>query len=196
MSSPLQTRGSLSWRELLSPEQVKEWWRTRRKPHDLWRKEQSRPGVYKFVFREKVDGSSKHNPCYIGEAGDIGERLSEHFRGCDGQERRGKDEELLLDSGYQVKGAIANSDGEFSLQLLTVEGSLNLFGVVLNEASFDDLFARKLLENWAILHAERSEGLYLLNRGMRQGIKDFWRKAKAARQSNAEDPIEEMQSMD
>jgi hypothetical protein len=179
----LQSCGNLSWKELLPPEQVKEWWRTRRKPQDLWREAQSRPGVYRFVFSERADGNFKHTPCYIGEAGDIGERLSEHFSACESEERRGKDGELLLESGYQVKGEITNSAGDFLLQVLTLEGSLNLFGVVLNKTSFDDIFSRKLLENWAILHAERSEKLYLLNRGMSQGTKDFWRRAKAARQN-------------
>jgi hypothetical protein len=85
-------------------------------------------------------------------------------------------------SGSFVRGAIQNSLGKCHLQYLTIEGSVDMCGVKLNQHSFEDYFSRLLLENWAIFHAERFENLRPLNRfirtGIHQGTKDFLRLAK------------------
>ena len=87
-----------------------------------------------------------------------------------------------MESGWSVRGAIHNSVGKCHLQYLTIEGSVDMCGVILNQHCFEDYFARLLLENWAIFHAERFEKLRPLNRdivrGIHQGTKDFLRLAQ------------------
>jgi hypothetical protein len=84
--------------------------------------------------------------------------------------------------GCSVRGAIQNSLGQCYLQRLTIEGAVKICGVILNQHSLDDHFARLLLENWAILHSERFQNLRPLNRdiptGIHQSTKDFLRLAK------------------
>jgi hypothetical protein len=79
-----------------------------------------------------------------------------------------------------TRGAIQNSLGQYTLQRLTIVGSVKLCGVILNQNSFDDPFARRLLENWAILHSEQIDDLHALNHGIHQGSKDFRHMAKGA----------------
>jgi hypothetical protein len=87
-----------------------------------------------------------------------------------------------MKSGWSVRGSVQNSLGKCHLQYLTIEGSVDICGVKLNQHSFEDYFARLLLENWAIFHAEGFEMLRSLNRnipiGIHQGTKDFLRLAK------------------
>jgi hypothetical protein len=64
---------------------------------------------------------------------------------------------------------------------LAIGSSVSFLGVILNQTDFDKLFARRLLENWAILDSIRG-GLYPLNCHVSQGTKDFRRMAKAASQ--------------
>jgi hypothetical protein len=51
-------------------------------------------------------------------------------------------------------------------------------GVRLNQHDFDDLFARRLLENWAILYSEQIDHFYSLNRAISQGSRDLHRMMK------------------
>jgi hypothetical protein len=87
-------------------------------------------------------------------------------------------------SGWSVRGAIQNSLKHCYLQQLAIEGAVRICGVVLNQNDLDDLFARFLLENWAILHSERIDKLRPRNRdiptGIHQGTKDFHRLKKEA----------------
>jgi hypothetical protein len=81
-----------------------------------------------------------------------------------------------------VRGAIQNSLGKCYLQYLTIEGAVKICGVELNQHDFDDLFARLLLENWAILHSQKFDNLRPRNRaiptGIQQSTKDSLRLAK------------------
>jgi hypothetical protein len=171
MIGQLQSGGMLVWRELLSSSEIKAWLENRKTPDRLLRGELAYPGVYRFVFQERVDGSARHTPSYVGEGGDVGRRLKGHFAPPDVKEVRDSNGVLKLKSGWQVRGSVQNSNGKFSLEILTVEGFFDLNGVMLNEHSFDCPFARKLLENWAILSSERTDKLRLLNRGVRQSNK-------------------------
>jgi hypothetical protein len=92
------------------------------------------------------------------------------------QEKRNEEGKLVLDKGWQVKGAVQNSRGRFRLEILHIEGSIDLYGVTLNQHSLDNLFARRLLENWAILQAEYVERLRPLNRGISQTGRDMHRR--------------------
>jgi|WetSurMetagenome_2_1015567.scaffolds.fasta_scaffold68337_3 hypothetical protein len=173
MSAPTPSFGKLVWQELLSSEEIAEWAKSRKQPRKLWRVgDVSRPGVYRFIFPDD-------RSCYIGVAGHFGRRLRDHICIKVGQESDGS---AKLESGWSVRGAIRNSIGKCYLQYLTIEGTVNMCGVELNQHSFDDLFARLLLENWAILHSERIDKLRPRNRdiptGIQQGTKDFLRMAK------------------
>jgi hypothetical protein len=117
--------------------------------------------VYRFVFPEARDGSSAHTPCYVGEAGKLNKRLLDHFQ----VERHGT---LRLRPGWAVRGAIRNSEGDFKLQVLTIEGPVNFCGLTFGPDSiptpFEDSFLRRMLENWAILASEYVDHLHPLNR--------------------------------
>ena len=184
MNTLTQFSGEVTWRELLSSDEIRAWAVDRKTPIRLGRKrlpsELAYPGVYRFIFPEKVDGSAKHTPFYVGEGGDVGKRLRAHFAPSSDEEKRDAKGAVILDAGWQVRGSIQNSHGKFSLQILNIEGSFNLCGVILNQHSFDDPFARKLLENWAILSSERLDKLHKLNRGISASNKNFARSIQAA----------------
>jgi hypothetical protein len=175
MSGPPQSDGQLVWQELLSPKEIEEWAVSRKQPRKLWRVDGvSRPGVYRFIFPEDQS-------CYIGVAGHFGRRLHDHICPKSNQE---PNPSAKMKSGWSVRGAIQNSLGKCCLQYLTIEGSVNMCGVKLNQHSFEDYFSRLLLENWAIFHAERFEEQRPLNRdivvGIHQGTKDLRRMGKSA----------------
>ena len=181
MMSFQQSVGLLRWEPLLSSEDIIEWMQSRKKPRKLWRmRGNSQPIVYRFIFSEFVDENGRHTSCYIGEGGDF-RRLSSHFSSPVNREKRSSGGQLILDKGWQVRGAVQNSGGKFLLESLHIDGSINLFGVTLNQQSLDDPFARRLLENWAILHAEYAENMHPLNRGISQSGKDLLRKLRASR---------------
>jgi hypothetical protein len=200
MNSLRQPGGALRWDELLSSEEIIEWMTSHRKPRRLWRRQgKSRPIVYRFIFPEFADENGSHTSCYVGEGGDFG-RLSSHFSSTDSQEKRNRDGELILDKMWQVKGAVQNSRGELRLEILHIEGSIDLHGITLNQHSLDDLFARRLLENWAIFHAEYVEKLRPLNRGISQTGKDLRRLLLKSQRNRASlgsyvDPQQEIDKM-
>ena len=174
MNGSPQSSGKLVWQEFLLPDEIADWAKSRKQPRKLWRTGGvSQAGVYRFIFPEAGDQYS----CYIGVADHLGRRLHEHI--CPGINR-----EFIADSGWSVRGAIQNSLGKCYLQRLSIKGSIDICCAKLNQTSFDDLFARILLENWAILYSERRENLRPRNRdirmGLSQGAKDLRRKAKAA----------------
>jgi hypothetical protein len=170
------------WEQLLSAEERFGWFSEKKLPGKLTRvRGKSRPGVYRFIFPEQVDGTARHTPCYVGEAGDLGERLQCYFRATRHIERRNDCDELILDDAWKVRGSIQKSGGCFSLEVLRIKNFIKLPGVVINEHSLEDPFARRLLENLTLLYALQHEGLHPLNMGVSQGARDFWRKAKAAR---------------
>ena len=168
----------------MSSDEIRAWAVDRKTPIRLGRKhlpsELAYPGVYRFIFPEKVDGGARHTPFYVGEGGDAGMRLRAHFAPSSDEEKRDAKGVVILEAGWQVRGSIQNSHGEFSLQVLNIEGSFNLFGVTLNQQSLDDPFARKLLENWAILSSERLDKLHRLNRGIPSSSKRFARSIQGA----------------
>jgi hypothetical protein len=173
MNGPTPSLGKLVWQELLSSKEIEEWAASRKQPRKLWKVDEvSRPGVYRFVFPED-------RSCYIGEAGHLGTRLRDHI--CPRIKQK-PSPSAKMESGWPVRGAIHNLLGKCHLQYLTIEGSVDMCGVILNQNSFDDYFSRLLLENWAIFHAERFEKLRPLNRfivrGIQQGTKDFLRLAQ------------------
>lgn len=174
MIGPQQSYKKLVWQKLLSPNEIAEWARSRKQPRKLWRVGGvSRPGVYRFVFPEDQS-------CYIGVAGHFGTRLHDHI--CPRINQRSEDSAQNL-SGWSLRGAIQDSLGKCYLEFLTIESAVNMCGVELNQHSFDDLFARLLLESWAIFHSEQIDKLRWRNRdirtGIHQGTKDFRRMAKS-----------------
>ena len=175
MTGSSQSNGQLIWQELLSPKEIEEWAASRKKPRKLWRVDGvSRSGVYRFIFPK-----DKPPSCYIGIAGDFGRRLHDHI--CPRINQKPKDSEKVV-SGWPIRGAIKNWLGKCHLQYLTIEGAVRVYGVILNQHDLDNIFVRLLLENWAILHSERSEKLRPLNHdiptGIQQSTKDFLRLAK------------------
>jgi len=173
MSGPSQSNGQLVWKELLSPEEIEEWAASRKQPRKLWRVNGvSQSCVYRFVFPED-------RSCYIGIAGHLGTRLHDHI--CPRINQQSEDSAKNV-PGWSVRGAIQNSLGKCYLQYLTIEGAVKICGLELNQHDFDDLFARLLLENWAILHSEQFDNLRPLNRdiptGIHQSTKDFLHLAK------------------
>jgi hypothetical protein len=182
MSSAFQSNGQLVWKELLSAREIEEWAVSRSQPRKLWRVDgHSWPGVYRFVFPNDsfCAGSSFRGPsCYIGVAGHFGTRLRDHI--CPSTNQKSKNSARNV-SGKSVHAAISDSLGKCYLQYLTIEGAVEMCGVKIVQHSFDDLFARLLLENWAIFHAERIEKLPPLNRdiptGIPQSTKDDYRQA-------------------
>lgn len=163
--------GKLVWRDLLSPEEIRAWVVDGKKPVQLSSNELAYPGVYRFIFPEQVDGSARHTPFYVGEGGNVGKRLGQHFAPSSSKEKRDAKGILTLKSGWQVRGSIQNSRGECALQILSIEGSVNVGGVILSQHSFDCPFGRKLLENWAIIYSQRLDKLRQLNRGVSQSGK-------------------------
>jgi hypothetical protein len=145
------------------------------------------PGVYRFVFQEFLDENGRHTPCYVGEGGNIAERISDHLLRKD-RERRDESGRLLMRSGWGIRGRIQTANGEFKVELLKVEGSINLSGIVINQQSFDDPFERKLLENWSIRRSETVDGLHPINRGISQAGKNFWNMLKASRKKHRQIP--------
>src|ERR1035441_8019767 len=160
-----QSCKNLVWREILSSREIAEWAKSRKQPRKLWRIDGvSWPGVYRFVFPED-------RSCYIGIANHFGTRLHDHI--CPRINQTSEDSAKNV-SGWSVRGAIQNSLGKCYLEYLIIEGAINMCGVELNQHSFDDLFARLLLENWAIFqseqHKEQIDNLYPRNRDIRTGI--------------------------
>jgi hypothetical protein len=118
------------------------------------------------------NGTVRQTPhCYVGETGEVGKRICDYFILRGKREVRNTDGTLKDYDGGQVRGEIQNSRGVFSIQILRIEGCLEINGVKLNATCFDDTFSRILLENWAILHAEQVEKYYVLNCGIDQGTK-------------------------
>jgi len=162
----------LDWQELFSPEEINRWALKRKRPERLQNEDFAFSGVYRFVFPLDADGTVRQTPfCYVGEAGEVGKRLCDYFIRRGAREVRDTDGNLKDYDGSQVRGEIQNSRGMFSIQILRIEGCLNLYGVKLNATCFDDPFSRILLENWAILHAKQIEKYHVLNRGVDQGTR-------------------------
>jgi hypothetical protein len=159
---------NLRWRELLSQEELQNWVVRQQHPKRL-SSDFAYAGVYRFIFSEARDGGSAHTPCYVGEAGNISTRLLDHFRlERDGVSEKGGLKALKLRPGWQVRGSIRNSAGDFTLQMLTIEGPVNFCGLSFGPNSipkpFEDSFLRRMLENWVILASEYVDHLYPLNR--------------------------------
>lgn len=172
----------LSWHSALSFDEVQEWIRKGQKPKVSLESCLAKPGIYRFVWPESTDPNGSHRACYIGEAEDVGKRLSDHFNLQD------EDLETLpgwdLDSGWQVRGANQLSSGDVIVQLLKVEGSIRIQGVLFNEHSLSDPFARRFFENWAILYSQQVDHYQVKNRGMSQETKNFWKKARLASEAS------------
>jgi hypothetical protein len=181
MNAFRQRSGALIWEPLLSSEELKKWVLTRKKPRQLYKRGQiSRPIVYRLIFTPFVDENGAHTPCYVGEGGDI-QRLSNHMRLDMPTSITRKYKGKTLPGGWWVRGAVRKSGGDLRLEILKIEGCVNIAGITLSQSSLDDVFARRLLENWAILYARDTEGLRPYNRGISQSGKDLLRKLKASR---------------
>jgi hypothetical protein len=167
MTNRFPSTCNLRWRELLSPEEIRPWVNGQQTPRRLLA-ELNYPGVYRFIFSEARDANSSHTPCYVGEAGKIGMRLLDHFRferQSAGSE--GRLEKHRLRPGWSVRGSIRNSEGDFKLQVLSIEGLVNFCGLTFKPDSipspFENSFLRRMLENWAILASEYIDHLHPLN---------------------------------
>jgi hypothetical protein len=158
---------NLRWQELLTQVELQNWVLRQQLPKRL-STELAYAGVYRFIFSEARDGGSAHTPCYVGEAGRISRRLLDHFRLERDGTKEGGLNTLKLRPGWQVRGSIRNSAGDFKLQVLTIEGPVNFCGLTFGPNSilkpFDDSFLRRMLENWAILASEYVDHLHPLNR--------------------------------
>ncbi len=168
MKSQFWAHCNLRWQELLSSDEILAWVLNQEAPLRL-RAELAFPGVYRFVFPQFRDGNSAHTPCYVGEGGNIGSRLRDHFRKEKDSNRSWNEMNADgLPKGWHVRGNIRNSNGEFKLQALKITGTVNLCGLILGPDTipnpFEDSFVRKLLENWAILTSEYVDGLRPTNR--------------------------------
>lgn len=159
---------NLHWQELLSRDEIHNWVHHRQVPRRLLT-DLASPGVYRFIFPEARDENAAHTPCYVGEAGNIGSRLRDHFRlepsGTDERREVGR---RGLRAGWQVRGSIQNAAGEFQLQVLMITGAVTMCGLTFGPNSvsnpLDDSFLRKMLENWAILASEHIDHFWPLNR--------------------------------
>lgn len=140
--------------------------------------------MYRFKFSEARDGNSAHTPCYVGEAGKIGMRLLHHFRPeCQTSDEASPLGSRRLRAGWPVRGSILNSDGDFKLQVLTIEGPVNFCGLTFGPDSIpnplENTFLRKMLENWAILASECVDHLHTLNvRGTPHILRDILKEAR------------------
>jgi len=176
-----QSKFRLVWRELLSSAEIVDWVLHRKTPQRIRSGDFSEPGVYRFVFPEAVDGKARHTPCYVGEGGNVGRRLRVHFAPPKEGLSRLLSGEISLKPGWPVRGNIQNSQGQFILQSLTVEGSISIDGILINQDSFDSPFSRRLLENLAILHSERFDKFRQLNRGIPETSKNLFVGLKQSR---------------
>jgi hypothetical protein len=162
-----QSTFRLVWQELLSHEEIENWALRRKIPERIQR-EIAGPGVYRFIFPEAVDGAASHTPCYVGEGGNLGNRLRKHFALPKETTKRLKNGTLALESGWAVRGNVQNARGQFVVQVLAIQGSINIGGV-------------SILENLAILHSERFDKLLQLNRGVPETSKNLIRGFKRSR---------------
>ena len=176
MSDSSQSSGKLDWQELLSAKEIAQWATSREQPRKLWRVGGvSRPGVYRFIFPKGslCESSSRNRSsfdgpyCYLGVACHFGDRLRDHI--CPNNSQESEDVAKNV-SGRRVCDAIKKSIGKCYLEYLAIEGTINFCDIEIKQNSFNDLFARLLLENWAIFHSEQFDKYCPLNRGIRTGI--------------------------
>lgn len=175
MSAVAQPGGELIWEELLTPPEIRAWVMECARPERL-KRELSSPGVYRFIFPEFKDENGRHTPFYVGEAGNLGSRLASHFAQGSDAVRRDKNGLIHFRAGRRLRGAIQGSLGEFSLEVLRVEGSIDFSGVKINQDIFKNTFGRRLLENWALLQSIQAEHPRHLNAGLKQqgnGLRDL-----------------------
>ena len=173
MSGTLQSSGKLVWQELLSADEIRIWFAARKKPARL-DIEFSIPGVYRFVFPEFKDEHGSHIACYVGQSGKLAGRIPYYFRPPSNEERRDENGEIILPDGWYTRGGVQQSEGAFVLQMLRIEGAISLAGIVFNQHSFDDPFARVLLENWAILSSKFIDKMSPTNWGIAQSTKELF----------------------
>jgi hypothetical protein len=183
-------RCNLQWKELLSAAEVRSWIEQQQVPKRLTT-DLAYPGVYRFIFPEARDAGAAHTPCYVGEAGNSGKRLRAHFRleSQDNVPMTGP-RTLKLRAGWLVRGSLQNSRGNFSLEILAIEGPVSFCGLAFGPDSipppFENSFLRKMLENWAILASEHVEHLWPLNvRGTPHILADILKNARGARSRKA-----------
>lgn len=181
MSGPPQFPLKLSWLEMFSPEEIRRWALEGKKPERLQNGDLARSGVYRFVFPKEADGTVRQAPhCYVGEAGEVGKRICDYFVDRGVRMIRSAEGRLKDYGGAPVRGEIRNSRGEFTIQLLEIEGCLDVCGVKLNATRFADSFARVFLESWAILHAIQVEKYHVLNCSVDEGIRYLQRMGRAS----------------
>ena len=157
---------SLQWRELLTPVEIQHWLSSGKAPKRL-RKDFSCAGVYRFTFPTASDGAASHTACYVGEATNLSSRIRKHFQKPKPAGRRIKWKKKLK-PGWELRGRIQSSQGDFKLETLKLEGRVSFGGFTFGPESFadpyDNFFLRKMLENWAVLASEHGDDLYPLNR--------------------------------
>lgn len=97
-----------------------------------------------------------------------------------------------LRAGWQVRGSIQNSVGDFRLQVLTIARPVNLCGLTFDSDTitnpFENSFLRRMLENWAILTSEYVDHLRPLNvRGTPHILADLLKEVRkrSSKKSNA-----------
>lgn len=190
MNVQQQSLGELDFQDFLSPEEIVRWVNNRDKPDKPeLHGHISHPGVYRFIFPIASEGSVSHQECYVGETGDLGDRMPDYFCPIRDKEKRDEEKRLVLDSGWNMRGAIQNairdSLGKCALQLLAIRDSVKLCGIGVSQADLDNLHARRFLENWGILYSVQC-GLYPLNCGVSQSSKDFFRMRKATAKKDSE----------
>ena len=185
MSTQPYSNGKLIWRELLTADEINAWINRLKVPERL-KRDLSFPGVYRFIYSSFLDENGTHQSCSVGQGGNVGKRLRDHFRPDRKEWKRGKNGIPKAPSGWHVRGALERSQGKCELQILTVEGAFDLNGVTINQDSFDDPIARTLLENLGLLYSEKIDNLSPTNRNRTsQTMKNHLSNLRASRTINS-----------
>jgi len=154
--------GNLIWKKLLSPEEICSWVVNGKKPERL-DSELNRPGIYRFIFQEKVNENDILKSCYVGEANSFSKRLPFYFARSKSTDKWIIDKDAPPPRNWKaresrrVRDRIQNLRGEFDLQTLELNGDVVFGGLKLELDSiegYDSSFVRRMLENWAILYSK------------------------------------------
>ena len=150
------------WKDLLTRSEISEWVSNRKEPAKLGT-DSGCPGVYRFVFEKSRDGNCARRPFYVGESKNVADRIRWHFRPGNDDVERDRYGKIRMQSGWRVNGNILRSNGNFELHILTIKSRVNFYDVALTQDSFNDVFRRVLIENWAIVSSRDSDGFRPLN---------------------------------
>jgi hypothetical protein len=184
---------NLRWCELLSRAEIQQWLSTGTVPPRLV-VDFDRAGIYRFVFEECRDDTTAHTACYVGETVNLCHRMKDYFPTTPRPGAAPSSQKRLL-AGWEVRGRILLSSGNFELQTLKLEGPVTFGGFTFGpenfEDAYDNFFIRRMLESWAVLASEHGDHLYPLNRRgtkAKRIFEDLARKAQRAKRQRRTKP--------